>query len=61
MNDIRLFDVNPQQAIYTRVYDILDTYNHWDMLDYTIEDLKRDIKNNPLDVLNALADIIEDL
>lgn len=59
---INIFDVNPKQAIYTRVFDILDTFNHWDVLsnEYTIEQLRQDIQNRPLDIIEALTNIIEE-
>ena len=46
-----------------RVFEILDNFNHWDILaeDYTREQLAEDLNNNPEPVIMALVEIIEEM
>ena len=58
MDDIKLFDVKP--SILSRVWQCLDTYEIRDN-DYTISDLKSDLINHPLDIIERLVSKIEDM
>ena len=57
MKDIKLFDVKP--TLISRLWNILDTYEIRDN-DYTISQLKSDLINNPLDIIDYLVDMIEE-
>ena len=58
MNDIKLLDVKP--TLLSRLWDCLDTYEIRD-IDYTINDLKNDLVNHPLDIIEWLISKIEDM
>lgn len=57
MKDIKLFDVKP--TLISRLWNILDTYEIRDN-DYTISQLKSDLINHPLDIIDYLVDMIEE-
>lgn len=46
-----------------RLIDILDTYYHYDLLDYDMdpETIEKTLLKDPVSVINILLDIIEDI
>lgn len=46
-----------------RLIDILDTYYHYDLLDYDMdtETIEKTLLKDPVSVINVLLDIIEDI
>ena len=46
-----------------RLFNILDTFYHFEMIteDITLENLSKEVKHNPEDVISKLMDIIEDI
>ena len=58
MADIKLFDVKP--TLLSRLWDQLDPYEIAD-IGYTVNDLKADLQNNPLSIIEWLVERLEDL
>ena len=46
-----------------RVFDLLDTYDHWDVADYagSAEECEVWLKNEPLVIVDALCQILEEV
>ena len=46
-----------------RLYNILDTFYHYDIIDYDmdLETIEKNLLKDPVSVINVLLDIIEDI
>lgn len=46
-----------------RVFDLLDTYDHWDVVDYagSTEECEMLLRNDPLVVVDTLCQILEEV
>ena len=58
MKEIKLFDVEP--TLISRLWNQLDTYEIAN-IGYTIEDLKGDLQNSPLSIIDFLLTRLEDM
>lgn len=45
--------------IAIRLYKVVDSYDHWDSLDYSAEQAIEDIKSSPNEIIDYLLTIIE--
>lgn len=60
MNEIKLFDVSMKNTILTRLWDVLDTYEIRDT-ETSINQVRRDLQERPLDIIDYLLTIIENM
>ena len=64
MKDIKLYDISPEtgkiNGLALRVFDTLDPYEISDT-ETTLNQVARDLRERPLDIIDYLLTIIEDL
>ena len=60
MNEIKLFDVSMKNTILTRLWDVLDTYEIRDT-ETTLDQVRQDLHERPLDIIDYLLTIIENM
>ena len=58
MKEIKLFDV--KETLVSRLWRQLDSYEIAD-IGYTVNDLKADLQNNPLSIIEWLVERLEDM